>query len=294
MRYLLLITTFFYLGCDHDHAEFTLLDHTHQEYPELSHEHDFVVHEHPVPTHSHDLVRHEHNYATPTHNHPFVEHGHSELAIDIQNAESQIRSLEKFREHTHTDLFSRIVTHDHNSPKLTFDECPIPDFDLDWKGKAFFEFNGISDTDRQPSGILLLSNGRYGAMAITSSHYTFDDTTGWGRGHDYVVGGWVNSSTRIRVSYIGTDSTDGHTEDKPDGRLTANEVIKHNFENSWIRIDDDGTFLQYQLDIDEGGVFHKSSSGGTCNSGDERYAPDLIKRLLPLAKDLIEIMTKGL
>ena len=176
---------------------------------------------------------------------------------------------------------------------MTFDECPIPDFDLDWKGKAFFEFNGISDTDRQPSGRLLLSNGRYGAMAFTSSYYTFDDT-GWGRGHDYVIGGWLDSPTRILVSYIGTDSTDGYTEEKPDGRLTANEVIRHNFENSWIGIDDDGTYLQYQLDINEQGLFHKSSSGGTCNSGDERFAPDLIARLLPLAKDLLAIMEKGL
>ena len=283
MRYILVIATIFYFGCEHNHAEFTLLDH----------EHDFVVHDHPTPTHSHDLIRHEHSYATPTHNHPFTEHGHSELAIDIQNAKSQINSLERFREHTHVDLHGKILIHDHNSPKLTLDECPIPNFDLDWQGKAYFDFRGISDYDRQPSGRLLLSNGRYGAMAFTSSHYKFSDA-GWGRGYDYVIGGWVDSPTRIRVSYIGIDSSDGFTEEMSDGRLTANEVIRGNFENSWIDRDDDGTYLQYQLDINEQGIFKKSSSGGTCNSRDERLALDLISRLLPLAKDLLSIMEQGL
>ncbi len=283
MRYVLIIATIFYLGCEHEHAEYTLLEH----------EHDLIEHSHPLNEHSHELVEHKHNYALPTHNHALADHKHSEKDLVLRDVESRIRILERFREHTHVDLYSQIVTHDHNSTRLTFDECPIPDFDLDWKGKSVFKFRGISEYDRKPSGRLLLSNGRYGAMALTSSTYILND--GWGRGHDYVIGGWVTNSKRIVVNFIGTDSTDGHTEQMSDGRLTANEVIRGNFVNSWIGIDDDNTTLEYQLDIDEQGVFRKSSSssGSSCFNGngrDEQLALDLIERLLPLANDLLTLM----
>ena len=283
MRYLLLITTFFYLGCEHDHAEFTLLDHTHQEYPELSHEHDFVVHGHPVPTHSHDLVRHEHNYATPTHNHPFVEHGHSELAIDIQNAESQIRSLERFRQHTHVDLHGKILVHDHHSPKLTFDVCPIPNFDIDWKGKSYFDFEHISDWDRQPTGTLILSDGLYVALVETSYILIEDEDGNRFHGPAIAMGGYVTEPTRVIITHYAVNSTD-------DGRLTADEILSNSVEDSWLSLDDNNTEIQYQISIKESDLYRLSNSSWGCQENQEKYARDLIEQFLVLAQDLIDIM----
>lgn len=283
MRFILVFATIFYLGCEHDHAEFTLLDHTHQEYPDLNHEHDFVIHEHPVPTHSHDLVRHEHNYATPTHNHPLTEHGHSELSIDIQNAESQIRSLERFREHTHVDLHGKILVHDHHSPKLTFDVCPIPSFDIDWQGKAYFDFGQISDWDRQPTGKLILSDGLYAALVETSYILIQDEDGNRYHGPAIVMGGYVSAPTRVRFTHYAENSTD-------DGRLTADEVLTTNVKDSWLGLDHNNTDIQYQISIQEPDVFRRGSSSWGCQENQEKYARDLVEQFLVLAQDLIDIM----
>lgn len=287
MRYLLLISTIFYLGCEHDHSEFTLLDHDHEEYTGLNHEHDFTVHNHPLNAHSHDLVRHEHNYATPTHNHPFAKHGHSDLAIDLQNAESQISSLERFREHTHVDLHGKIITHQHDLTKLTFDVCPIPNFDIDWKGIAYFDFGYVSSWDRQPEGILILSDGFYVALVETSFHLIVDENGNRQHGSTIVMGGHVTTPTRVRVTHYGENSTD-------DGRLTADEVYTNNVEDSWLGLDHNNTEIQYQISIDEPDIYRRSNSSWGCSENQEQYAPDLIEQYLALAHGMIEIMQKRL
>lgn len=281
MRLILVIATIFYLGCEHDHAEYTLREH----------DHDLITHTHPFTEHSHKLV--EHTHPLQEHAHNIVEHRHSgdeHVHFDVQK---QLSVLERFRKHTHTDLFSQLTTHDHDTPKLTHDGCPIPDFDVDWKGVGYFDFGGISWTDRKPRGELILSNGTYGAIATVDRQFIY--TSDWKTiDYDIVLGGWVQDAKRIILYYVAIDSTDGSTIDKPDGRITPNEVTRLDVGESKILLTSDNMSISIDLDIHGQGFNASSSSSGGCSYNNQQYAPELVERLLPLANDLIEILTEGL
>ena len=252
------------LGCGHEHPEYILTD---QDLDLIEHTHDYAS-----IGHEHDLTEHNHDYASISHKHEstLIEHTHPAVR-------SRLNRLELNRDHTHTDLHSRINTHDHEVPQLTFDTCPIPHLNTDWKGRsAFFYFP-------DDSGNVLLSNGEYGALAISSYGRRGD--------YDYVVGGPVINSIRISVSHRGTDSGNERGEPIPDGKLTDAEVTKYDTNNSWVGLDRNHEILLYNL-ASQGDV-SGASALITCVPEEEKEAPELALKLTNLAKDLIDIMERS-
>ena len=158
---------------------------------------------------------------------------------------------------------------DNDEPtKLTLDECPIPDFDIDWKGVAVFDAIG---SDR---GTLLLSNGSVGVLVLS------DESDG---GYDLLAGGKVTNSTHISVTHIAINSI-------VEGQITSNEVVRDETECSKIFLLNDNATFQYQLGVEESGSVSYLSSRTGCEANVEQYAPDVARRLLAFAADLTAIM----
>ncbi len=86
--------------------------------------------------------------------------------------------------------------------KLTFDTCPIPNFDIDWEGKGIFNYQAPH------RGELLLSNGVIGVLLLSGAAEG---------NYDLLVGGRVTSPTSIEVSHVAINSI-------VDGNITLEEV----------------------------------------------------------------------
>ncbi|MDE0187074.1 MAG: hypothetical protein OXP71_16655 [Candidatus Poribacteria bacterium] len=129
----------------------------------------------------------------------------------------------------------------------------------------------------------MLSNGEYGALAISSYGRPGD--------YDYVVGGPVINSIRISVSHRGTDSGNERGEPIPDGKLTDAEATKYDANNSWVGLDRNHEILLYNL-ASQGDVSGASASL-SCVPEEEKKAPELALKLTNLAKDLIDIMERS-
>ena len=157
---------------------------------------------------------------------------------------------------------------DDEPTKLTLDECPIPNFDVDWNGVGVFDAIGSE------RGTLLLSNGSVGVLVLS------DESAG---GYDLLAGGKVTSSTHISVTHIAVNSI-------VDGKITSKEVVRDETEYSNIFLINDNATFQYQLAVEESGSVSYLSSRTGCEANEEQYAPDVAKRLHTLAADLIAIM----
>ena len=152
--------------------------------------------------------------------------------------------------------------------KLTLDECPIPNLDVDWKGVGVFDAIGSE------RGTLLLSNGSFGVLVLSGAS---------DGGYDLLAGGKVTSSTHISVTHFAINRI-------VDGIITSNEVVRDETEYSKIFLINDNATLQYQLGVEESGSVSYLSSRTGCEANEEQYAPDVAKRLLTLATDLLAIM----
>ena len=158
------------------------------------------------------------------------------------------------------------------------DECPYQNFDVDWEGKGAFNYHGFWEEDARHRGDLLLSNGSVVVLAMGGAGVMGD--------YDTLVGGRVTSPTSIDVSHVAINSND-------DGRIVPDEVASDDSGTSRIELINDNATLQYQLRIEEQGSVTHSSSRSGCEENQQQLAPDLVARLLILAKDLITIIEQG-
>ena len=150
------------------------------------------------------------------------------------------------------------------SNKLTFDTCPMPNFDVDWEGKGVFQHQGHN------RGRLLLSNGVVGVLLLSGAAEG---------NYDLLVGGRVTSPTNIEASHIAINSI-------VDGRITFEEVEREESEISKIFLIRDNQMLHYQLILSEGSF----SAVSGCQENHEYLDPELVARILPLAEDMINII----
>ena len=153
--------------------------------------------------------------------------------------------------------------------KLTFDTCPMPNFDVDWEGKGVFQHQGHN------RGRLLLSNGVVGVLLLSGAAEG---------NYDLLVGGRVTSPTNIEASHIAINSI-------VDGRITFEEVEREESGISKIFLIRDNQMLHYQLILSEGSSISARSG---CQENHEYLDPELVARILPLAEDMINIIEQDI